>query len=217
VETVWLDAHQMAKLFGRDRTVIVRHIRNVYNTKELDSNSTCAKNAQVAADGKVRFMDFYNLDMILSVGYRVKFKTGHPISYLGHPVLRDHILRGYTVNERRLKELNQAIRLIADEAERRVLSGEEASALLRVVADSIFALRESCDMAKHKPLVSQHLENISRKALGNHENRLNINLLYGPQFCGGKQTLRHAKVLALRGKYAHVPAARSLLLENKKN
>lgn len=59
-------------------------------------------------------------------------------------------------------------------------------------------------MAKHKPLVSQHLENISRKALGNHENRLNINLLYGPQCCGGKQTLRHGKVLALRGKYAHV-------------
>jgi prophage maintenance system killer protein len=139
-ETVWLDAHQMAKLFGRDRTVIVRHIRNVYNTKELDSNSTCAKNAQVAADGKVRFMDFYNLDMILSVGYRVNSKRGTQFRIWATRVLRDHILRGYTVNERRLKELNQAIRLIADVAERRVLSGEEASALLRVVADYSFAL-----------------------------------------------------------------------------
>jgi hypothetical protein len=66
-ESVWLDAHQMAELFGRDRTVIVRHIRNVYDSGELPRESTCAKNAQVAADGKVRQMDFYNLDMIISV------------------------------------------------------------------------------------------------------------------------------------------------------
>ena len=59
-ETVWLDAHQMATLFGRDRTVIVRHIRNIYKTEELAPESTCAKNAQVAADGKLRQMDFYN-------------------------------------------------------------------------------------------------------------------------------------------------------------
>ncbi|MBU1208289.1 MAG: hypothetical protein KKH04_15395 [Proteobacteria bacterium] len=61
-ETVWLDAHHMARLFDRDRTVIVRHIRNIYQTKELDRASTCVKNAQVAADGKVRPMDLYNLD-----------------------------------------------------------------------------------------------------------------------------------------------------------
>jgi len=58
-ETIWLDAHQMAKLFERDRSVIVRHIRNIYETKELSRDSTCAKNAQVAADGKTRFMDLY--------------------------------------------------------------------------------------------------------------------------------------------------------------
>ena len=75
-ETVWLDAHHMARLFDRDRTVIVRHIRNIYQTKELDRTSTCAKNAQVAADGKVRLMDLYNLDMIISVGYRVNSKRG---------------------------------------------------------------------------------------------------------------------------------------------
>jgi hypothetical protein len=60
-ESVWLDTHQMARLFDRDRTVIVRHIRNIYQTKELDRASTSAKNARVAADGKVRPMDFYNL------------------------------------------------------------------------------------------------------------------------------------------------------------
>ena len=75
-DTVWLDAHQMAELFQRDRTVIVRHVRNVYETGELSRESTCAKNAQVAADGKTRVMDCYNLDMILSVGYRVNSKRG---------------------------------------------------------------------------------------------------------------------------------------------
>ncbi|MCU0645980.1 MAG: hypothetical protein MUC94_17190 [bacterium] len=63
-ETVWLTAHQMAEIFGVDRTGIVRHINNIYRTKELPKVSTCAKNAQVAADGKVRQMDFYSLDMI---------------------------------------------------------------------------------------------------------------------------------------------------------
>jgi len=130
----------MARLFDRDRTVIVRHIRNIYQTKELDRASTCAKNAQVAADGKVRPMDLYNLDMIISVGYRVNSKRGTQFRIWATSVLRDYLLRGYSVNERRLKELNQAIRLIADVAERRTLSGEEATALLRVVADYSFAL-----------------------------------------------------------------------------
>lgn len=70
-ETVWLDAHQMARLFGRDRSVVLKHIQNIYKTKELDQKSTCAKNAQVAADGKIRQMESFNLDMISSVGYRV--------------------------------------------------------------------------------------------------------------------------------------------------
>jgi prophage maintenance system killer protein len=139
-ESVWLDTHQMARLFGRDRTVIVRHIRNIYKTKELDRDSTCAKNAQVAADGRVRPMDFYNLDMIISVGYRVNSKRGTQFRIWATRVLRDHLIHGYSVNERRLKELNQAIRLIADVAERRFLTGEEATSLLRVVADYSFAL-----------------------------------------------------------------------------
>lgn len=75
-ETIWLDAHQMAQLFGRDRTVILRHIRNIYSTRELTKQATCAKIAQVAADGKVRKMDIFNMDAIISVGYRVNSKRG---------------------------------------------------------------------------------------------------------------------------------------------
>lgn len=85
-------------------------------------------------------MNFYNLDMILSVGYRVNSKRGTQFRIWATRILRDHILKGYSANERRLKELNQAIRLIADVAERGVLSAEEATALLRVVADYSFSL-----------------------------------------------------------------------------
>ena len=73
-DTVWLGAHLMAELFKVDRTVIVKHIRNIYKSKELSEKSTCAKIAQVAADGKIRKMNLYNLDVIISVGYRVNSK-----------------------------------------------------------------------------------------------------------------------------------------------
>jgi prophage maintenance system killer protein/transcriptional regulator with XRE-family HTH domain len=139
-ETIWLDAHQMALLFSRDRSVIHRHIRNIYDTNELDQRSTCAKKAQVAADGKVREMDLFNLDVVIGVGYRVSSKRGTQFRIWATRVLREHILKGFTVNERRLKELNQAVRLIADVAERRPLTGDEATGLLRVVGDYSRAL-----------------------------------------------------------------------------
>lgn len=85
-ETVWLTQSQMAELFGVDRTSIVRHIRNIYKSKELEESSTCAKNAQVRIEGQrqiVREIPYYNLDMIISVGYRVNSKNGNVVSSLG--------------------------------------------------------------------------------------------------------------------------------------
>lgn len=134
-ETLWLDAHQMARLFDRDRSVILRHIRNIYDTNELERSSTCAKNAQVAADGKIREMDSYNLDVIIGVGYRVNSKRGTQFRIWATQVLRDHILKGYSVNERRLTELRQSIRLVGQVLDRHDVSSDEAAALLRVVAD----------------------------------------------------------------------------------
>ena len=75
-DTVWLTIGQMAELFGRDRTVISRHLRNLFATKELERTSVSAKNARTAADGKIYVVDFFNLDAILSVGYRVNSKRG---------------------------------------------------------------------------------------------------------------------------------------------
>lgn len=75
-ETVWLNAHQMAELFDVDRSGVVKHVKNIYKNGELEPKSTCAKIAQVAKDGKKRKIDFYNLDMIISVGYRVNSIRG---------------------------------------------------------------------------------------------------------------------------------------------
>ncbi len=139
-ETVWLTQKQMSDLFQTERSVITKHLRNIFKSKELKADSVSAKFAHTAEDGKIYSTAFYNLDAIISVGYRVNSKRGTQFRIWATRVLRDYIIRGYSVNEPRLKELNQAIRLIADVAESRALSGEEATALLRVVTDYSFAL-----------------------------------------------------------------------------
>ncbi len=146
-QTVWLDAHQMATLFRRDRSVIVRHIHNIYETKELDHKATCARNAQVAKDGRIRQMDVYNLDMIISVGYRVNSKRGTQFRIWATNVLRQHLVNGYTLNEKhlqaqsaRLRELQHAIGLIGQIADHKALTSDEAGALIRVVNDYAYGL-----------------------------------------------------------------------------
>jgi len=139
-DSVWLSLAQMATLFGRDKSVISRHLRNVFKEKELVRSAVVAKNATTAADGKTYQVDYFNLDAILSVGYRVNSKRGTQFRIWATNVLREHLLRGYTVNQRRLDELHQTVRLIASAAEREDLSGDEARALLRVVGEYSFAL-----------------------------------------------------------------------------
>jgi prophage maintenance system killer protein len=139
-ETVWLTQKQMSALFKIERSVITKHLKNIFKTKELEEKSVSAKFAHTAEDGKTYSTQFYNLDAILSVGYRVNSKRGTQFRIWATRVLHEHLIRGYSINERRLKELNQAIRLIADVADRRTLTGEEATSLLRVVADYSFAL-----------------------------------------------------------------------------
>jgi prophage maintenance system killer protein len=139
-ETVWLNLNQMSGLFDRDKSVISRHLRNIFKTGELARDSVVAFFATTAADGKTYQVEYYNLDAIISVGYRVNSKRGTQFRIWATNVLRDHVLRGYSANERRLKELNQAIRLIGSVAERKALSSDEATALLSVVKDYSYAL-----------------------------------------------------------------------------
>ncbi len=134
-ETVWLSLNQMADLFDRDKSVVSRHLGNIFKTKELDRSSVVAFFATTAADGKTYQVEYFNLDAIISVGYRVNSKRGTQFRIWATQVLRDHILKGYTANERRLKELRQSIKLAGRVLDRHDVSSDQAKALLRVVAD----------------------------------------------------------------------------------
>lgn len=103
-DTVWLTQQQMAELFGRDRSVVTRHLRNVFKEGELDREAVCAKFAHTAADKKSYEVEFYNLDAILSVGYRVSSKRGTQFRIWATNTLRDHLVRGYAFNQTRLAE-----------------------------------------------------------------------------------------------------------------
>ena len=102
-ETVWLTQAQMAELFQKDRTVISRHIRNVFNEGELEEQSTCAKFAHMGHDGLQQYETvMYNLDVIISVGYRVKSQRGTAFRIWATKVLKEYMLRGYAINQRLL-------------------------------------------------------------------------------------------------------------------
>ena len=131
-DTVWLTQQQMADLFGRERSVVTKHVRNVFREGELDEKSN-VQNLHIAGSDKP--VGFYSLDVIISVGYRVKSQRGTQFRIWATRVLRDHLVRGYTANTARLRDLNQAVRLVADTARRRELSGDEAQTLLAVVGE----------------------------------------------------------------------------------
>ena len=108
-ESVWLDAHLIAKLFDVQRPAIVKHINNIYKSEELLKNSTCSILEQVAADGKLRKMNLYNLDMIISVGYRVNSLKATQFRQWATQRLKDYLVKGYAVNEKRLEQKNQEV------------------------------------------------------------------------------------------------------------
>lgn len=119
-ETAWLTQSQMAELFGVDRTSIVRHIRNIYKSEELEESSTCAKNAQVRIGGQrqiVREIPYYNLDMIISVGYRVNSKNATSFRRWATSVLKQYLIKGYAINQQikidRYNELKDVVRLMS--------------------------------------------------------------------------------------------------------
>jgi len=135
-ETIWLNAHQIAQIFNIDRTVVVKHIQNIYKNNELFAKSTCAKIAQVAADGRIRRMNQYNLDMIISVGYRVDSKQATQFRVWATRILKQHILQGYTINQKRLletqtkfKELQNAITFLQKKSRKKLLKGQEKEIL----------------------------------------------------------------------------------------
>ncbi|RJX30623.1 MAG: hypothetical protein C4531_08725 [Desulfurivibrio sp.] len=140
-ETVWLTLNRIADLFERDKSVISRHFRNVFQSGELVKEAVVAKNATVQSEGDrqvTRQVEYYNLDAIISVGYRVNSKRGTQFRIWASSVLKDHLVRGYSLNQRRLAEkgvdeVRQVLRLLAGTLESHNLVSDEGLAVLEVV------------------------------------------------------------------------------------
>lgn len=142
-KTLWLNLNQMAGLFERDKPVISRHLGNVFRSGELDRGATVAFFATVQNEGGRRIerqIEFFNLDAIISVGYRVNSKRGTQFRIWAINALRDHLLKGYSVNQRRLKDLRQSLKLVGHVLDRYEVNSDQAKALLRVVTDYAYAM-----------------------------------------------------------------------------
>ena len=141
-DTIWLTQKQIATLLRTERSVITKHIRNIIRDEELLEDSVCAIFAHTAADGKAYRTTFYNLDMVISVGYRVNSKRGTQFRIWATNVLRDHLVKGYTLNEKRLqeskqrlKELEAAVELVEKARSVKALSASETGGLLTVITE----------------------------------------------------------------------------------
>ena len=140
-ETVWLTQEQMATLFGKDRKTITRHIQNIYKDKELDEDLVRSFFEHTAKDGKNYKVQYYNLDMIISVGYRVKSQNGIIFRRWANKILKDYIIKGYAVNQKRLDYLEKTVKLIdiASRGNNR-LTGDETKEILNVINEYSKAL-----------------------------------------------------------------------------
>ncbi len=149
-ETVWLNQRQMAELFDKDTDTIGLHVRNIYKEGELPRKGTTEESSVVQKEGgrKVRRqVSFYNLDVIISVGYRVKSKRGTQFRQWATRVLREHLVRGFTLNEKRLQEqaqkledLRRTVGLLEKTLTHQAIGLDEAKGLLQVITDYAYAL-----------------------------------------------------------------------------
>jgi len=165
-DTVWLSQAQMAELFQTDRTSILRHIKNIYKTGELEENPTCAFFAQVRTEGKrtvTRQIPYYNLDMIISVGYRVNSLRGTQFRIWANKVLKEYLVKGYAVNkaltEQRYTELKQLVAVLGRTVKaQEALTSDDALNLVAVVSDYAYAL-DTLDKYDYQQLAVEQTTN----------------------------------------------------------
>ena len=127
-DTVWLSQKQLCDLYERDKSVISRHIRNIFKENELEIKAVVAKNATTASDGKIYMVDYYNLDMILSLGYRVNSKRATQFRQWATSILKQHLLKGYTLDQKRLDVLEEK-QLLTDKKLDKVMQAIEDKSL----------------------------------------------------------------------------------------
>lgn len=137
-ENVWLSLQQLADLFGRDKSVISRHLRNIFASGELDRDAVVAKNATTAADGKTYLVEYFNLDVIISVGYRVNSTRATRFRQWATRILREHLTQGYSLDRQRFEhnaaELEAALALVKKAAAGETLTAELGRGLVDVIA-----------------------------------------------------------------------------------
>jgi prophage maintenance system killer protein len=143
-ETVWLTQPQMAKLFLTERSVVSKHLRNIFKIKELEQKRNVQKMHIANSDKPIQL---YSLDVIISIGYRVNSKRGVQFRIWASNILKQHLIQGYTVNEKRLKEqaenlkmLQRTVQMLADLSERKALTSDEAKGLFEVIRDYSYGL-----------------------------------------------------------------------------
>lgn len=149
-ETVWLNLMQLTELFKRDKSVISRHINNIFKEKELNMEATVANFATVQYEGErqvERNIEFFNLDVIISVGYRIKSQRGTQFRIWANKILKDYLIKGFSINEQRLRqqneqlrELQESVKLLGNVLKYKDLSGDESSGLLKIISDYAYAL-----------------------------------------------------------------------------
>ena len=180
-ETVWLSLEQMTKLFDRDKSVISRHIKNILK-EELDS-STVANFATVQKEGNrkiIRSIEYYNLDMIISIGYRVKSPQGVTFRKWANKILKDYMIKGYAVNQKRLEYLEKTVKLIdiANRIDGKLNNGD-AGEILKVIGNYSKALNILDDYdhkTLSKPKGSNSKEQIKYEECVNIINKLKFNI-----------------------------------------
>lgn len=149
-DTVWLNLIQMTDLFQRDKSVISRHINNIFKEGELQRNSTVAKFATVQTEGNrkiTRNIEYFNLDVIISVGYRIKSKRGIDFRIWANKILKNYLIKGYALNEKKLNkqneqlsELKKSVKILGKVLNQKELSADESKGLLKVISDYAYAL-----------------------------------------------------------------------------
>lgn len=140
-DTVWLTQEQMGKLFQRERSVITKHITNVFKESELEEKMVCANFTHTTKHGAIKgktqetTVKYYNLDVIISIGYRVKSKRGTQFRQWATQRLKDYLVKGYAINEKRLEQLQQTVQFISQRGNIDTLQLSEAKGLLEIISN----------------------------------------------------------------------------------